>query len=220
MLVRIDARAAEQNAAAERGAGACRPGGAGRGRAGVRAPTAAVRARATSARRRSTAPMPSSRRPRRGAALRAKAGAARTQSGFYVVKAPYGGVVAGVPVVLGDMALPGRPLLTLYDPARCASPPPSRRPPWPVGREVRRRAEIPGARPALGRAAPCAAAAHRRRRHADVQLRLDLPADTTAVPGMFARAWLPARRAQAAARPGCSCLSQALVRRSELRPCT
>ena len=47
----------------------------------------------------------------------AQAGAARTQSGFFVVKAPYGGVVAEVPVALGDMAMPGRPLLTLYDPA-------------------------------------------------------------------------------------------------------
>ena len=48
----------------------------------------------------------------------ANAGAARTQSDLYVVKAPYGGVVASVSVVLGDMALPGRPLLTLYAPDR------------------------------------------------------------------------------------------------------
>src|SRR5512132_4431264 len=47
----------------------------------------------------------------------AQAGVARSQSGFFVVKAPYGGVVAEVPVALGDMAMPGRPLLTLYDPA-------------------------------------------------------------------------------------------------------
>jgi multidrug efflux pump subunit AcrA (membrane-fusion protein) len=47
----------------------------------------------------------------------AQAGAARAQSGFFVVRAPYGGVVADVPAVLGDMAMPGRPLLTIYDPA-------------------------------------------------------------------------------------------------------
>jgi len=47
----------------------------------------------------------------------AQAGAARTQSGFFVLRAPYGGVIADVPAVLGDMAMPGRPLLTLYDPA-------------------------------------------------------------------------------------------------------
>jgi multidrug efflux pump subunit AcrA (membrane-fusion protein) len=54
----------------------------------------------------------------------AQAGAARTQTGLHVVRAPYAGVVAEVPVALGDMAMPGRPLLTLYDPAqpRWASP--------------------------------------------------------------------------------------------------
>ena len=47
----------------------------------------------------------------------AQAGAARTQTGLHVVRAPYAGVVAEVPAMLGDMAMPGRPLLTLYDPA-------------------------------------------------------------------------------------------------------
>lgn len=46
----------------------------------------------------------------------AQAGADDIQSGFFIVKAPYSGVVADVPVSLGDMAMPGRPLLTLYDP--------------------------------------------------------------------------------------------------------
>ena len=50
------------------------------------------------------------------AALLSQAGAARTQSGFYVVRAPYAGVVAEVPVAVGDMAMPGRALLTLYEP--------------------------------------------------------------------------------------------------------
>jgi multidrug efflux pump subunit AcrA (membrane-fusion protein) len=46
----------------------------------------------------------------------AQAGAARTVSGLHIVRAPYAGVVSDVAVTLGDMALPGRPLLTLYDP--------------------------------------------------------------------------------------------------------
>lgn len=46
----------------------------------------------------------------------AQAGAARTQTGFHRVVAPYAGIVAEVPVALGDMAMPGRPLLSLYDP--------------------------------------------------------------------------------------------------------
>jgi multidrug resistance efflux pump len=39
----------------------------------------------------------------------AQAGAARTQTGLHVVRAPFAGVVAEVPVALGDMAMPGRP---------------------------------------------------------------------------------------------------------------
>lgn len=50
------------------------------------------------------------------AAQLAQAGATRTQSGFFVVKAPYAGIVSEVPVALGDMAMPGRPLVSLYDP--------------------------------------------------------------------------------------------------------
>jgi multidrug efflux pump subunit AcrA (membrane-fusion protein) len=47
----------------------------------------------------------------------AQAGATRTQSGLFVVSAPYAGVVSEVPVALGDMAMPGKALLTLHDPS-------------------------------------------------------------------------------------------------------
>ncbi len=50
------------------------------------------------------------------AAQLAQAGATRTQSDFFVVKAPYAGIVSEVPVALGDMAMPGRSLVSLYDP--------------------------------------------------------------------------------------------------------
>ncbi|MDL5034077.1 efflux RND transporter periplasmic adaptor subunit [Pelomonas sp. APW6] len=46
----------------------------------------------------------------------AQAGAARSQSAWYQLRAPYAGVIAEVPVVQGDMALPGRSLAVLYDP--------------------------------------------------------------------------------------------------------
>ncbi len=46
----------------------------------------------------------------------AQAGAARSQSAWYQLRAPYAGVIAEVPVVQGDMALPGRALAVLYDP--------------------------------------------------------------------------------------------------------
>ena len=51
------------------------------------------------------------------AAQVAQAGAARTQTGLHTVRAPYAGVVSDVPVQLGDMAMPGRALVTLYDPS-------------------------------------------------------------------------------------------------------
>jgi RND family efflux transporter MFP subunit len=51
------------------------------------------------------------------AAQSATAMAARTESDLYVVRAPYAGVVSDVAIVLGDMAMPGRALITLHDPA-------------------------------------------------------------------------------------------------------
>ena len=47
----------------------------------------------------------------------AQAGVARTQEDFHVIRAPYAGVVSEVPVVVGDLAQPGRPLVVLVDPA-------------------------------------------------------------------------------------------------------
>jgi RND family efflux transporter MFP subunit len=148
----------------------------------------------------------------------ASAGAARTQSDFYVVKAPYGGVVANVSVVLGDMAMPGRPLLTLYDPAalRVTAAIPQTAVAQSKG-QVAPMAEIPGA--AAGRVKPVHvqllptvdAASH------TLELRLDLPPDTNAAPGMFARAWLPNRGADSGAADARLFVpSQALVRRAEL----
>lgn len=46
----------------------------------------------------------------------AQAGASRTQSSFYAINAPFPGLVSEVSVAVGDMAMPGRPFLTLYDP--------------------------------------------------------------------------------------------------------
>jgi RND family efflux transporter MFP subunit len=146
----------------------------------------------------------------------ASAGAARTQSDFHIVKAPYGGVVANVSVVLGDMAMPGRPLLTLYDPTalRVSAAIPQTAvaklegPPAP-------QAEIPGAvaglvKPVRVQLLPTVDVASH-----TLELRLDLPANTNAAPGMFARAWVSGPGTGA----GTARLfvpSQALVRRSEL----
>lgn len=120
----------------------------------------------------------------------ASANAARTQSGFYVVKAPYDGIVADVPVVLGAMAMPGTPLLTMYDPkALRVSVPVPQRLAAKLPKSQSLQIDLSGATPVSGqrwqlmpRVDP---ATH------TVELRIDLPAGTQATPGMFARVLLP-----------------------------
>jgi RND family efflux transporter MFP subunit len=148
------------------------------------------------------------------AAQLASAGAARTQSGFYVVRAPYAGVVADVGVVLGEMAMPGRALLTVYDPSalRVSAAIPSSVVPR-LTKEAAPQAEVPGAG---GRITPTGVqllptldpATHTR------ELRLDLPAGVNGfVPGMFARAWLPLAEG---VEPRLTIPARAVLRRAEL----
>ena len=47
----------------------------------------------------------------------AQAGAAGVQTGLHTLAAPYSGVVAETHIELGDMVMPGRPLLAVYDPS-------------------------------------------------------------------------------------------------------
>jgi membrane fusion protein, multidrug efflux system len=152
------------------------------------------------------------------AALLAQAGAARTQSGLHVVRAPFAGVVAEVPVALGDMALPGKPLLTLYEPGALrvtAALPQSLLGSAQAGLKV----EFPGLPPAQRWFEPAPdqvqllptvdAATH------TVQLRVRLPAAQPAlVPGLFARVWLPNAAAAAGARLYVP--AAAVVRRAEM----
>jgi RND family efflux transporter MFP subunit len=46
----------------------------------------------------------------------AQTGMAGVQTGLHTLNAPYAGVVAEVMAEVGDMAMPGKPLLSLYDP--------------------------------------------------------------------------------------------------------
>ncbi len=50
-------------------------------------------------------------------AMRAQAAVAGAGLAFHTVLAPYAGVVSAVAVERGDLALPGKPLVTLFDPA-------------------------------------------------------------------------------------------------------
>ena len=149
------------------------------------------------------------------AAQAATALAARTDSDFYVVRAPYAGIVSDVPVVLGDMAMPGRALLTLYDPAVMRVSVPA---PQTVANQVRNaesaQVELPGV--VMGRITPVSAqllpsvdaASHTQ------ELRLLLPTGLPPLrPGTFAKVWLPV---PTAAAPRLYVPASAVVRRAEV----
>ena len=149
------------------------------------------------------------------AAQMATAMAARTESGFYTVRAPYSGIVSDVPVVLGDMAMPGRPLLSLYDPR-------AMRVSVAVPQSVASRLDGPGAaqidlpdvasnriKPVAAQLLPAVDAATHTQ-----ELRLDLPAHLSPIrPGTFVRVWLSA---SAASETRLSVPASAVVRRAEL----
>ncbi|MDE2427811.1 MAG: efflux RND transporter periplasmic adaptor subunit, partial [Burkholderiales bacterium] len=125
----------------------------------------------------------------------AQAGAIQTQSGFFLLKAPYTGLISEVAVTLGDMAMPGRPLMTVYDPSAMrvtATVPQARIAGLQSGQAVRIEfAGLPEAQRWVTASKvtilPVADAATH-----TVQVRLDLPASVTGLtPGMFARASLP-----------------------------
>ncbi len=149
------------------------------------------------------------------AAQLAQAGAAHVAAGFHTVRAPYDGVVSEVPVSLGDMALPGRALLTLYDPSALrvtAAVPQAFAAP---GATAQSRVELPAlpaaqqwVKPIRVTALPAADSATH-----TVQVRFDLPATPGLVPGMFARAWIPS---QGAADARVYVPTKAIVRRAEL----
>lgn len=46
-----------------------------------------------------------------------QSGMASVQTGLHHINAPYAGIVSAVMIEVGDMALPGKPLLSLYDPS-------------------------------------------------------------------------------------------------------
>jgi membrane fusion protein, multidrug efflux system len=151
------------------------------------------------------------------AAQLAQAGAARTQTGLHTVVAPYAGVVAQVPVALGDMAQPGRALVEMYDPSALrvtAWVPQSVAAAW--SGDALPRIELPGLAPVARWQVPTRAeklptldaATH------TVQLRAELPAGLQGVaPGLFARLWLPMAGGRA---PSVWVPSAAIVRRAEL----
>jgi RND family efflux transporter MFP subunit len=166
-------------------------------------------------------------------ALQAQTRVAQAQSGFFLLKAPYAGVVSEVAVTLGDMALPGRPLLTLHDPSalRVTAAVPQALLGSLSSRLDQVRYEINGLAGSAARLQPASvellptidAASH------TAQIRLALPpagaagatgaASTTVMPGLFARVWLPAGAASASSKAEPQRLflpTSAILRRAEL----
>jgi multidrug efflux system membrane fusion protein len=147
----------------------------------------------------------------------AQAGAARTQSGFYAVHAPYPGLVSDVAVTLGDMALPGRALLSLYDPTalRVTAAVPQSAAQQLQGGAVR--AELPALPAATQMQTPrrvellpsADAATHTQTLRAELA-----PGLAGVLPGQFARLWLPGVKDERGG--GVWVPSVAVVRRAEM----
>lgn len=148
----------------------------------------------------------------------AQASATQIQSGFFVVKAPYAGVVTDVPVALGDMAMPGRPLLTMYDPAALrvtASVPQTALASLATGQPARiELPALPADRRWLTQPRVQVLPAYDAGTHS-AQVRVDLPGGVKDItPGMFARVWLAAPRDAAGKRLYVP--AAAVVRRAEM----
>lgn len=148
----------------------------------------------------------------------AQTGVSGVQAGLHTITAPYAGVVAEVMAEQGDMAMPGKPLLTLYDP-----------------RQMRAVVNVPQSQIAGIKSTgvikvmiPAATEAERNLTAAkitilptadvvsnSVKVRLSLPQLLGSVsPGMFARAKLPTTSAGVQNRIYIP--SQAVIKRSEL----
>ena len=145
------------------------------------------------------------------AATTANSGQAIAAQSFTTVSAPYAGVVGETLAELGDMAQPGKPLLTVFDPRELrvtATVPQAALPRLSLDAPIR--VEIP----ALGKAVtaqkatviPLADA----RTHTS-RIRLDLPATEGVLPGQFARARFVIGTTRVLAVP-----TAALLRRGEV----
>jgi membrane fusion protein, multidrug efflux system len=143
-------------------------------------------------------------------AAAAQARAARTRAGWHTLTAPYAGHVTGVWVSAGDLALPGKPLIDLYDPAALrliAQLPES----------LASRVQPGAAQLLIGTAAPLSVSAWRLIPAVDaathsVEIRAELPAGTGLEPGQFATLLIPSREGAAQLRVP----MRAVLRRSEV----
>lgn len=149
--------------------------------------------------------------------LLAEAGAARTQTGFFIITAPFTGVVADIAAEMGDMALPGKPLLTLYDPAEMrvvAALPQSKATQLQPQAKIRLELTSMPVKQRWQQAKAITILPMADARSQTVQVRLTLPATDMAItPGMFSRAYFPLA---ATTQSRLMIPARAIVRRTEL----
>jgi len=146
-------------------------------------------------------------------AARAGRGQAAAQQGHATVIAPLSGLVAARHVEAGEMAQPGRALVTVYDPAsmRAVMDVPQQRLAGLAGPALKARVELPDSGRWLEAAAVTVLPAADPRTHT-VRLRVDLPRGQDGlVPGMFARVHFATGEAARIMVPG-----SAILRRGEL----
>ena len=153
-------------------------------------------------------------------ALGAQTSAAQTQSGFYTLSAPYAGVVAESSAQLGQTAMPGMPLMTLYDPSALrvsANVPVSALSSGVEGKvkvEIGIGAKTVSLQPVSVQVLPAVDA---RTMSREVRAQLPDGQDGSIVPGMFARLVLPdAADGTAVGAPSMTIPQKALVRRAEM----
>jgi RND family efflux transporter MFP subunit len=150
----------------------------------------------------------------------AQAQAARTQAGHHRIVAPWAGIVAEVPATVGDMAMPGKPLLVLLEPGALRVS--ATLPQSALGRPLTRAAvsiELPGQsgperlKPTRLTVLPTLDPVTH-----TATLRLDLPASASDSlrPGLFARVWISGAASAAASPERLFVPATTLVRRAEL----
>jgi RND family efflux transporter MFP subunit len=148
----------------------------------------------------------------RVSALLAGAGQAQTERSFATIVAPYSGVVSARHVELGEMASPGKPLLTGFDPGTLrvtATVPQAQLPAIQAGAKAR--VEVPSSATWVEATQLTVIPTADPRTHT-TQVRLGLPPGVRGIyPGIYARAHFVTGRAAALLVP-----RAAVLRRSEL----
>ncbi|MSP86247.1 MAG: efflux RND transporter periplasmic adaptor subunit [Methylotenera sp.] len=148
----------------------------------------------------------------------AQTGLSDVQTGLHTINAPYAGVIAEVMTEVGGMAMPGQPLLAIYDPSEfrvTVNVPQSQLANLKAGASVE--VQIPAAAEACRKLSsthmtilPMVDPVSNM-----VQVRLTLPQRLTSLsPGMFARAMLPVEAVKGAGQ--ILVPAKSVIRRSEL----